>query len=259
MQPRFISITDFTDREQVEQMLKITEKHNQEFPSNKKLLLGVGIMMSYKTLNGFKSKLTDIFPKKEMIASIFINHPLVFNVLHYADYKEKDFLNSIFEAVTWGSHNLNAIQLDMIWPNAKSLKKFRNAYPDIKIILQIGADAFTMVENDPMHLIRTIKDYSDSIEYLLLDKSMGKGKTLDSQFLIPFVEVLSKERPDLGIVVAGGLGPYTLDLIDPIITEYPDISIDAQGRLRPSKSYFDPIDWNYAGQYLEKAYQKFNK
>ena len=55
------------------------------------------------------------------------------------------------------------------------------------------------------------------------------------------------------IVAAGGLGPETMHLVDPIVKEFPDVSIDAQGRLRPSESALDPVDWNTAGAYIIKA------
>ena len=66
---------------------------------------------------------------------------------------------------------------------------------------------------------------------------------------------IKENIPEFGIVVAGGLGPRTLHLIEPIIEEFPDISIDAQGQLRPSHNALDPIDWDMAGEYLTKSLQ----
>lgn len=75
--------------------------------------------------------------------------------------------------------------------------------------------------------------------------------------LLPFVDILATKRPNLGIVVAGGLGPETMDLIDPIVRKYPLISTDAQGKLRPSGNSLHPICWEMAGEYLVKVFEKF--
>jgi hypothetical protein len=57
----------------------------------------------------------------------------------------------------------------------------------------------------------------------------------------------------MGLVVAGGLGPDSIDMVKPLVKVFPDISIDAQGKLRPSGSALDPIDWDMAGTYLARA------
>ncbi len=57
----------------------------------------------------------------------------------------------------------------------------------------------------------------------------------------------------MGIVVAGGLGPYTVRLVEPLLAEFPNISIDAQGQLRESGNALDPIDWDRAETYITRA------
>ena len=58
----------------------------------------------------------------------------------------------------------------------------------------------------------------------------------------------------MGLVVAGGLSPTTLHLVQPLIEEFPDVSIDAEGRLRDHE---DHLDLQVAGQYLSKAFKMF--
>lgn len=253
----FISITDFMTREQVYQMLAIARKYNGKDLATRKL--GVGVMMSYKTLHELPTKWTDAFPRNHQIAGIFINDDLVFNVLHYADYTETDFAQSLQYARNWSGYFLHAIQLDMIWPDPRVLADFRDKNRGIKIILQIGAKAFEQIENQPEKLLQKLKTYGKSLDYLLLDKSMGQGQPMDADFLMFFLDILSKARPDLGLIVAGGLGPDSLHLVEPIIAKYPQVSLDAQGKLRPSGSALDPVDWSMAGQYLEKSFSLFSK
>jgi hypothetical protein len=41
--------------------------------------------------------------------------------------------------------------------------------------------------------------------------------------------------------------------VEPLVSEFPDLSIDAEGCLRPSRNIMDPIDWKFAETYLAKA------
>ena len=255
MQVPFISITDFMTRKQVHQMLAIAGKYNGKDQLTRKL--GVGVMMSYKTLHKLPTKWTDAFPRNHQIAGIFIDDPLVFNVLHYADYTETDFAKSLAIARNWSGYNLHAIQLDMIWPDHKVLTDFRDKNRRIKIIMQIGANAFAHIENNPEKLLQRLKTYGNSLDYVLLDKSMGQGKAMNADELIPYLYILNRDRSDLGLIVAGGLGSDSLHLVEPIIAKYPRVSLDAQGKLRPSGNALDPIDWDLARLYLERAYQLF--
>lgn len=46
----------------------------------------IGVMMTYKTLNGIPCEWTDVFPKNEDVGAIFIADPRALNTIHYADY-----------------------------------------------------------------------------------------------------------------------------------------------------------------------------
>lgn len=58
----------------------------------------------------------------------------------------------------------------------------------------------------------------------------------------------------MGLGVAGGLSPSTLDLIGPLISDFPDLSIDAESLLRDKD---DRIDTVQAGDYIGRARQSF--
>ncbi len=246
----YISITDFMTPAQVRNVLNSITL----LPGTK---LGVGVMMSYKTLNRIKTRFSEVFPPTDKVKDIFIDDPRVFNTLHYADYRGVDVYENLSAACLYSGDNLHAIQLDMTWPDPLEIRKFHTLFPDIKIILQIGRKAFDQVDNDYHKLIAKLAEYNEALDYVLLDKSMGKGKGLDADFMLPFLYMLNKERPDLGLVVAGGLGPNSLYLIAKIIELYPNVSIDAQGQLRNSGSFFDPIDWGRANLYVQRANDMF--
>lgn len=250
----YISITDFTSTEQVWNMLSVFRQHTK--PGREvHYKLGVGVMMSYKTLNDLPTKWSAAFPPKERVADIFVSNGRstdywLFNTLHYADYEGVDVLNNLLRATQFGGKNMNALQLDMIWPEPEVLRVYRERFPNIQIIIQANSVALDQLDNDPDKLTKRLLTYGQTIDYLLLDKSMGRGLGMDAKVLEELVKVVNP-RTSLEVVVAGGLGPETLHLLGPLVLY--TVSIDARGRLRPSGNALDPVDWNMAAEYLRKA------
>ncbi len=246
----YIGITDFMNPEQVKTMLALFISHRQVASVRK---LHVGVMMSYKTLHGLPTKWVTAFPRNEAVCEIFIEHPLLLNVLHYADYDAVDVFNSLIRATAYGGKNLHALQLDMVWPDPILVHAYRKKHPHVQIIVQVNTRALELVSHDPAAMVKRLAEYGDSIDYVLLDKSMGKGLGMDAHGLIPVARAIRDALPDLGLVAAGGLGPKTFQLVTPLVQTFPDISVDAQGKLRPSGNALEPIDWEMAGLYLKNA------
>ncbi|MEK7520967.1 MAG: hypothetical protein AAB560_02715 [Patescibacteria group bacterium] len=251
----YIGITDFTDFGQVQEMSRVFAAH---LPRGSKRALHIGVMMSHKTLHDIPSKWQNAFPSKERIASIFSSDE-VYNCLHYADYDNNpDLWKSLATAISYGGIGIHAIQLDMVWPNSGEIANgVHTSRKQIEVILQIGKNALEEVGNDPQRVVERLGDYEGVIHRVLLDKSMGKGLGMDADGLVPFARAIRESFPTLGIGAAGGLGPETIQLVEPLVAAFPDLSIDAQGRLRPSGNALDPIDWGMAGNYLVKAHQLF--
>lgn len=249
---KYIGITDFTNAGEVFNMLRVFNTHK---PYWWKGLLHVGVMMSYKTLNNLPTKWTDAWPPKEKVQSIFLQNKDLLNVIHYADYEGIDIFQSLKQVHILGGENLHAIQLDMIWPSPEEIKKFRRDESEVGIILQVNRKCLELNGYDDLELLRKLKEYGSSIDVVLLDMSAGKGIPMEPAILLPRIEMLSEQLPKLDIAVAGGLGPKTINLVEPIWKNYPEVSIDAQGQLRPSHNALDPIDWRLAEDYLTRALQ----
>lgn len=246
----YIGICDFTDARQSKRMLA-----HMPFDFSHQLM--VGVMMSRETLNNIPSKWSTIFPLKDLLANIFIEDKRVVNTIHYADYEmgtngDPELAKTLARVVTYGGPYLDAIQLDMIWPDPVELKKFRAKY-EIPIVLQVGSNAMAFCVDSTLDTVARIKRYGDSIDAVLFDKSMGEGKRMDAELLAQYVGVLDAECPTLLPAVAGGLGPSSLDLVRALVSAYPNISIDAQSRLRTSGNALDPINWDMAESYFAQA------
>lgn len=246
----YIGITDFMTFEQVLHMRRVLKSN---IKSGQQRRLHVGVMMSRKTLNGLETKWTDAFPPKETIEHIFSRDD-VMNCLHYADYKSVDVWQNLLMAISWGGVGINALQLDMVWPDPGQIERaVVSSQKHLEVILQVGQDAIDQAHNNPQEVVQRLRDYRGIIEYVLLDKSMGRGVGMDARGLIPFVHAIKEALPTISIAVAGGLGPNSVKLVEPLIEQFPDISIDAQSKLRPSGDALDPIDWSMAEEYLIKA------
>jgi hypothetical protein len=215
-------------------------------------------MMSYKTLHNIPSKWQNVFLPKEEISNVFQSDE-AYNCLHYADYDDNPELSRcLAEAISYGGKKIHALQLDMIWPDPEEIDRaVQLSGKKIEVILQIGKNAIEKMNNDPNAVIEKLREYKGKIHRVLLDKSMGRGLGMDALGLLPFVTAIRESFPEVGIAVAGGLGPETIHLVQPLTQIFPSLSIDAQGKLRPSGNALDPIDWNMATKYLIEALKLF--
>jgi len=253
----YIGITDFMTREQTLSALALFQSLASGNIPHK---LMVGVMMSYKTLHSLPTKWTNAFPANAEVADIFVDHPLAFNTLHYADYTSTDVRDSLTKAIGHGGSNINALQLDMVWPEPADIADAVVASGKrVSVILQVGQNAMAEAGDSPSEALKRLEDYAYVIDGVLLDKSMGQGKVMDVGVLLEYAEAIYKHMPNLRVAVAGGLGPVTTNVVEPLVSRFPDLSIDAQGRLRPSGSALDPIDWALANKYLEEAIKLFTK
>lgn len=246
---------------------------------NRKVMIGVMTHPFVLDLDNFVPDeahrgISEVFPAREQIADGFTDDPDVLNTVHYADLygpegpwksaQSPDIFKHLELCIEFGGDNLHAIQLDVTWPDIDELKAFKEKHPDIIIILQVGVFSFQEADNDPQKVLERLQSYGDAIDYALLDTSMGKGKGMDSESLLGMLRLLQSSMPELGLAVAGGLGPDSLDILQPIADEFPNIAIDAQGRLKPDDSPRDskghvvatnPADLNLAEQYIRKSCQ----
>lgn len=248
----YIGITDFVSANQVLAMLEVLRINRKE---TSKRMLHVGVMTKEKIIRREPSKWKGIYPEKESFSHIFgVVEEDVCNCLHYVETdRNRAFREPLREAIGFCGNHLSAVQLDLVWPSPMELVKLvEEIEMDFEIILQIGKTAFDEVLVNPVELVKRLSNYVGIVDRVLLDLSGGRGIEMDPYMLSAFVRAVRRELP-MGVGVAGGLGPDTCSLLVPIAAEFPDISVDAQGKLRRSGDSKDPIDWDLASIYLERA------
>jgi hypothetical protein len=194
---------------------------------------------------GMETRWSQAFPALKEIEAIFaVERNKTYRVLHYADYENVEFEHCLELATTYGGPRLQAIQLDMTWPDRAVLGRHHQKHPALATILQAGKAALERVANDPMKFVQRLTPYLEEslVDAVLLDRSMGRGVEMDPNVLRGYIEEIRARYPKLHLIVAGGLGPYSLDQLRPLWRQFPWLSIDAQSRLRPSHNALDPVN-----------------
>lgn len=256
----YIGITDFAKSDQVLAMMTVLLRKKS---AKSKHMLKAGVMMSRKTLSGASTKNAAFYPKNEQVAGIFGTisaiYPSVYNCLHYEDPDYMTVYRDLLKAVGYAGPYLDALQLDIAWPNPAMISAFLSAHcRPVEVILKIGKSAFESELNDPNRIVRSVAEYMEMpggpvIHRVMLDRSGKSFDPIKAGELLPHLRAISKEFPTLGLGVAGGLGPRTVDLVQPVLEEFPDISVDARACLRShTPNVIFPIDWEMASLYVSE-------
>ncbi len=214
----------------------------QMFPPNSQRKLMTGVLASSRTLRKERHRKPNRFPAREVIKDIFIPDPKSLNVIHFATDGKQPFSEELIEILDWcvsGWGSLG-VQLNMVWPSPREVEKFLKAVI-LKpvVVLQVGTRAFAEVNNSPSELVKRLGAYRGLITNVLLDQSGGEGKVLNPALLKPYVQAIAELDGSVGIGVAGGLSAETLYRVQPLLEEFPFLSVDAEAGLRTENDFLD--------------------
>ena len=178
--------------------------------------------------------------------------------MHYNTKEPNSITDQLFWLMDVAGPNCDGVQLNMVWPDADAIYQFRKRYESKKIVLQVGGRAFKAVGNNPFRLAMRVYYYRDFVDYVLLDPSGGTGTAFDTEQMMAYLRSLRDLGLEkyMGFVVAGGLSPTTLNLVEPLIPEFPDLSTDVETGVRDVN---DNLDLNVAREYVRGAYSIFTK
>lgn len=240
----YVGVTGFMSREEVIEALAL-------IPQESARRLMVGVLMSSKRLTGQQNKPSGRCPKKEAIADIFIDDPRALNLVHYNTDSPETLCAQLVKITELAGPHLDGFQLNIAWPPISELKDYLEIYPEKFLLLQVGGKAMAQVESME-RFTELVGAYLPMIDAILIDPSGGKGEPFDP---VKGAEYLRAVRgyPTLGVGIAGGLGPETLYLLDSLVREFPELSIDAEGRLRTLKPE-DALSLGAMRTYLEDAF-----
>lgn len=239
----YIGITGFTNEKQVKRLLNL-------IPENYHHKLMIGVLISDRTMQGISIR--NRYANKDFIPAIFLNDERVLNLLHFNTHNPSNLFCDLMKLVSIGGVNLHGFQLNMEWPKPNEILKFKTAYPDKKIVLEMEAPDFEAFS--PKQMAEKLLEYNDLGDYVILDMSAGAGIEMNPQKLIEYATAISQQTK-FKIVFAGGLHYQNLEIIKPILQVFPDACIDAEGRLM---NEWDVLDEDKTSAYLKKAMELFN-
>jgi len=248
MRKPYIGITGFMTNEEVNTMLNLMP------PSSDRLLMA-GVLASWKTM--YENKVSGRYPNIKNISKIFAQHSLALNLIHYHTKNTDTLCDQLVSLTKFGGENLHGFQLNFTWPPISELTKYRSICRDYIIVMVVTNQAFEDTEYSPELLASRIEDYKGLVDYILLDRSGGYGIYLDTEFMREYLDILYTKDSNIGIGIAGGLSDSTLHLVEPLMADFPDLSIDAEDKLR--NPYDDSLNLGFARNYLCSALKISNK
>lgn len=246
----YIGVTGFMSKEEVEQVL-------ESVPTFTERKLMIGVLVSSKTMQGLPNKFPNRYPAAGKIAEIFPAHRSVLNLVHFNTKEPDQLLDQMFMVTELGGENFHGFQLNIKWPNPHTLEQYKKQCPGKTLVLQCGETALGSVECDPEKLVASAKNYQDICEYLLIDPSGGLGRAFNPEKGLEYLRGLKAGIKNMSFGIAGGLSPLMLeDLLLPVLAEFPDVSIDAEGRLRGEN---DQLNVWKAKRFVSASYVLFKR
>ena len=250
----YIGVTGFMSRAEVNEAVAM-------IPPESKRRLMVGVLVSSITFAGETNRrYPRRYPRKENIAGIFSNNPRTLNLVHFhGEGNLPDlFLSQLHEVRELAGPNFNGFQFNNAWPSVSAIEDYWEIYPDDFLVLQIGARAMAEAGDSMERFADRVGGYLPMIDAILIDPSGGRGEAFNSAKCMDYLRAINSAHPTLGIVVASGLGPDTLGVLSGLASMFPDLSIDAESRLR-TPAPEDALDMNLMGRYLWNAHVFFSK
>ena len=223
--------------------------------------LAVGVLASWKTLNGLPAGNPERYPKIEDVRALLdaaaepVRHyasglgqtetdgttlPIADRTLRLIHYnsREPDLPAQVARLCEAAGPNLQGFQLNVVWPKSEEIRDIAQEYPTLRLVLQINRAMFSNLGRSVQRLTDELRaKYFPYVTDFLFDMSGGTGAAVDMREAEAVVAALYEafggvEKGGVGIGLAGGLDWKNLYDLKPFFDRWPDLSIDAEGRVR---------------------------
>ncbi|MDB5266329.1 MAG: hypothetical protein JWN89_144 [Parcubacteria group bacterium] len=260
----YIGVTGFTYAALVERVARRFLLNNP-----RRIHLMAGILVSARTLRGITNTWPRRYPERDRLQDAFMDpakssRGLVHQFIHYnTDAKKEDLLVELLAVSRLCRPGyLAGFQLNLCWPDAETLGEFKHLTKgQYEIILQLGKRAVCVAETpEALHrgsdeIVEELRRYQGVVNHILLDLSGGYGRLFEPTWMQGLVCAIDQADLGFGIGIAGGLSKETLYSIDPLLEEFPKISIDAEGRLMDDA---DGLSETKVIDYVDFALRQYN-
>lgn len=225
--------------------------------------LAVGVLASWKTLNGQPAGNPERYPPIERVRMLLdaavepIRHyseglgqkegdgatldikDRCLRLIHYNS-REPGLVAQVERLCEIAGPNLDGFQFNIAWPKEDEIRMIAADRPTLRIVLQVNREMFSNVARNPQLLVNEIgAKYATSITDILFDMSGGTGAAIDMKETETVLAALYEAfggaaKGGIGVGVAGGLDHKNVYGLKPFLDRWPDLSIDAEGRVRDS-------------------------
>ncbi|MFZ2682110.1 MAG: hypothetical protein WAZ14_03395 [Patescibacteria group bacterium] len=219
-----------------------------DLPNWSTRVLMVGVLASSKTLRGETNKWPNRYPNVFDIVGLFPPHRRTVNLIHYASDDYHTLPEQLDQLMDLGGRYLDGFQLNVTWPEPSRIDIGKR----MRVVLQLNRKALEVHDNNPERVAKELDWYKPYITDVLIDASGGLGIPMDVEIAEAYVRAIGGRHTDLGIGVAGGLSHEGMKDIRPLAEKFPNLSLDAEGRLR-TPAPEDRIDVDAMQSYISIA------
>jgi len=206
----------------------------------------LGFLASNKTINNQVIQNKRYPSIKSLPELLRATDSQVLTMIHYNSREIETLSNQIAQIFDGIYENglCRAIQLNIVWPDIGQVSKIKEQYSEMQIVFQASNKA--MLEKTPNQIAKGVRSYGDSLSYVLIDPSGGRGLPFNLESSVAIYSELKEQCPDLTIGFAGG---FTGENVEPRLKELfqrtkdDNFCIDAEGGLRDkiSSKYGDDL------------------
>lgn len=260
----YVGIAGFTDPHEVRSiaadLYTICPYGTQETGGRR---LAIGVLASWKTLNGEPAGNPERYPRIEDVRALLdaavepIRHyspglgqkeedgttmeigDRTLRLIHYNS-REPNLVAQVDRLCEIAGPNLSGFQFNIAWPEADDIREIAQTYTTLRIVVQINREMFSNVARNPQLLVKELAaKYAPYATDYLYDMSAGSGSAIDMREAETVVAALydafgGATKGGTGIGIAGGLDYKNVYGLKPFLDRWPDLSIDAEGRIRDS-------------------------
>ena len=251
----YIGVTGFMTRAEVHAAIVAYDEAWAEIGREPSHRLMIGVLASNKTLAGQPNKYPRRYPLIGEVWNVFASaSPRVLNLVHYATGGVREGLTTDLSAALrrGGVGTCDGLQINAAWPWPVDIEGFAHAFPHGRVVLQLGPSALAQFQHRAREVAQRVQEYGSSITDVLIDVSGGRGIEIDPENVRHIIDDL-EAFTTCGIGVAGGLCAETLPALAPLFRAHPNLSIDAEGRLRDDADGGGNLDLDKVRAYLRAA------
>lgn len=225
----YTGITGFTTSGEVSVAFRLLP------PGRRRLM--VGVLVTDRTLEGLPEEICPRrLPPVADLPILFSADPRAFNAVHFHTRTPERLAEQAEQVIAAAGPRLHALQINLDQVPPECLRAIRAAHPGLALILPL---------RETTHFAQV---YAELADVVLFDWSAGRGLLFDLAEARAALEEIEARMPGVALAVAGGVGPDTIDRVRPLLERFPDLSVDAESRLRDAE---DRLDLAKVGEYLK--------